>query len=107
MLDDVKPTSLPVRAVILPEASSSSVASRLMPVRSEGLNKQNVKVIRVETASLGDEDLEHQDAEISRALTMEERLEVCFELSDFCMELNRATLGSRPLRERTRPRVAH
>jgi len=105
MLDDVKPTSLPFHAGALPEASSSSVASRLVPARNEGLNGQDMEGGRVKTASLSDPDLERQDAEISRAMTMEERLEVCLELSEFCMELNRATLGSRPIRDRARARV--
>ena len=105
MLDDVTKKSLPIRANTLPEASSSSLASRSVLVRIEGLGRQKPKGSILTTASLGDADLDRQDDEISMAMTKAERLETCIELSDFCMELNRAHRRRHPVRRRAHSRA--
>ncbi|MGH9428435.1 MAG: hypothetical protein ACRD2L_19285, partial [Terriglobia bacterium] len=68
MLDDVISRSLTVRADALPEASSSSVASRSASVRIEGL-KGKRKVIRIPGASLASEELDSHEKDIARCMT--------------------------------------
>ena len=83
------------RADILKDAPSSSARS-----------PAGVGAVRtvLPGASLGDEDLDRLDDEITMQLTMEERVELCFDLSDFCAELNDAARRRRPVRHRSRSR---
>jgi hypothetical protein len=59
---------------------------------------------KIVTASLGDADLVRQEIEITKRLTKAERLELCFDLSDFCLEIRDATRRRRSLRQRSHAR---
>jgi len=98
MLDGAPQKSPPIRTDILKDAPSSSDASAM------GVGAVRRAPGRFPEASLGDEDLDRLDDEITMQLSIQERLELCFDLSDFCAELNDAARRCRPVRHRPRSR---
>jgi hypothetical protein len=60
-----------------------------------------MKVKRIATASLGDDDLDQLEIKLTKAMTPSERIEVCFELSNFCQEIHDAARRCCAFRQRT------
>lgn len=84
MLDGAKSPSPPIRTGVLPDAPSSSAASTPDAGAPREARKRPLR------PALGDPELDRQEEEMTFALTAEERIEICFELSDFMAELSDA-----------------
>jgi hypothetical protein len=66
-----------------------------------------MKLKKIKTASLYNPEIDLQEKAMTRALTPGERIAVCFELSNFCMEINRAARRHRKIHQRKPEKRRH